>query len=532
MLKFFRKHARGWFMLAFMAIIIFVFVLYFGTDRGSQTARAIAIVDGTVITEGEYYNEYNKAIDMARAQYGGELTADMIRLLGLKQATYDSLINRQIIIAKASDLKIQVTDDELLNMITAIPQLQTDGVFDRYKYDQLLRYNKMTDEDFQATQRINLAANKIETIIREGIKLSDAEILDLYAMQTQQMNLEFIQINSADMRKSISPTSDELENYLQTNRATFLVPDQLKVRYIYFGNAAYAPSTIDDAKILDYYNRNKSNYQTKEGQAMPLTAVRNKIVEKIALADGKQSAFEAAKNAHDTIYQEDNFDQYAATNQLKIQSVDFFSVGHPPAALAGINELPRHLSGLQKNEMSRVLTAENGYYLIEVTDKKGAYTPALKNIESNVRKHFIEARSNRMAEEEAIAILASLKEGEKLSKVAQEKGLKIYETGFFPPGTDIPRLGSSPDAMEMLLALSPSMPYTEHPLTVDGGFAVIRLKGLSQLDMKDFEQKKDLYERMLTNIKREEAMKSWLQGNKQAMIKEKRLKINRDIADL
>ena len=28
MLKFFRKHARGWFMLVFMGIIIFVFVLY------------------------------------------------------------------------------------------------------------------------------------------------------------------------------------------------------------------------------------------------------------------------------------------------------------------------------------------------------------------------------------------------------------------------------------------------------------------------------------------------------------------------
>ncbi len=46
MLKFFRKHARGWFMLVFMAIIIFVFVLYFGTDRGSRAANALAVVDG------------------------------------------------------------------------------------------------------------------------------------------------------------------------------------------------------------------------------------------------------------------------------------------------------------------------------------------------------------------------------------------------------------------------------------------------------------------------------------------------------
>ena len=36
MLKFFRKHARGWFMIAVIAIIIIVFVLYFGSSRGGQ----------------------------------------------------------------------------------------------------------------------------------------------------------------------------------------------------------------------------------------------------------------------------------------------------------------------------------------------------------------------------------------------------------------------------------------------------------------------------------------------------------------
>lgn len=532
MLKFFRKHARGWFMLAFMAIIIFVFVLYFGTDPGSQTARAIAIIDGTVITEGEYYNEYSKMMDMAKAQYGSELTAEMIRLMNLKQTAYDSLLNRQIIIAKAADLKIQVTDDELLNAITSMPALQTDGVFDRQKYNQVLRYNKMTDEDFQGSQRINLAANKIELIIREGIKVADAEILDLYAMQTQEMNLEFVQIAAVDVARNITPADDELEKYLQANRAAFMVPEQFKVRYLHFSNTAYAPTKFDEAQIMDYYNRTRSNYQTPEGKTLPLSAVRSKIIEQMGEAIGKQSAFAAAKKAHDTIYQDDNFNEYAAANQLKIQVTDFFSLGSPPVHLAGISDLHQHLFGLQKSEMSRVLTANNGFFLIIVTDKKEAYTPLLKDVKNDVRKHFIENQSMRLAEEEAVAILERIKKGDSLKKVAQEKGLRISETGFFPPGSDIPSLGSHPDAVEILLPLSLNNPYAAAPLTVPGGFAVIMLKGLSRLDMKDFEEKKFLYQKILTNIKREEAMRSWLEGNKQSMMKEKRLKINRDVADL
>ena len=57
MLKFFRKHARGWFMIGVIAIIIIVFVLYFGSSRGGRSANAIAIVDKKIISETEFRNE-------------------------------------------------------------------------------------------------------------------------------------------------------------------------------------------------------------------------------------------------------------------------------------------------------------------------------------------------------------------------------------------------------------------------------------------------------------------------------------------
>ena len=108
MLKFFRKHARGWFMLIFMAIIIFVFVLYFGTDRGAQMANTLAVVDGVVISEADYYNEYTKLTDMVRERYGGAVTANMLKQLDLKKTAYDNVINRQIVVAKANDLKLKI----------------------------------------------------------------------------------------------------------------------------------------------------------------------------------------------------------------------------------------------------------------------------------------------------------------------------------------------------------------------------------------------------------------------------------------
>ena len=66
MLKFFRKHARGWFMIAIIGIIIIVFVLYFGSNRGSNTANAIATIDKKIIRDAEFRNEYGKLLDRAQ----------------------------------------------------------------------------------------------------------------------------------------------------------------------------------------------------------------------------------------------------------------------------------------------------------------------------------------------------------------------------------------------------------------------------------------------------------------------------------
>ncbi|PKN10629.1 MAG: hypothetical protein CVU72_00560 [Deltaproteobacteria bacterium HGW-Deltaproteobacteria-7] len=532
MLKFFRKHARGWFMLLFMAIIIFVFVLYFGTDRGSRTANALAIVDGVAITESEYYNEYSKITDMEKARQGGALTAEMIKQMDLKKVAIDNLINRQVIIAKTKDLKLQVSDDELKQMIMTIPDLQTDGKFDNYKYKQLLRMNKLTAEDFEASQKVNLAASKIAVIIREGIKVSDQEVLDLYAMQNQKINLNFLQIFGADITRKINPSVSELEKYLKNNSNAFRVPEQVKIKYLFFAAETFSSAEISPSDVRDYYNRSKENYKGKDGKLMGLEQATPVIIKELKQSRGMQKAFAEAKIAHDTIYQEDNFDAYAAKNNLKVQAADFFPLNKPPQIFASVKDLTSQLAGLQKKDISKVLTAGNGYFVIRIDDKKEAFTPQLKNIETDVRRSYLKSEQDKIAFEDAAMILEKLRKGENLDKLASEKGLKVQETGLFQPGTAIPKLGNHPETVEILLSLSMNQPYPEKPLAINNTNVIIKLKEMSALDRSDFAAKKEIYRKVAMNLKREEAMKLWLEGNKAEMIKAKRLKINKEAKDL
>jgi peptidyl-prolyl cis-trans isomerase D len=531
MLKFFRKHARGWFMIAIIGIIIIVFVLYFGSAGGGRAATVIATVDKRIIADNEFYKEYEKLQDMARMSLGDQLTPEKLKELDLKRKAYDELLNRQIIVAKAADLKIQVSNEELRNSIMSLPLLQTNGTFDERKYQQILRYNRISAEDFEALQRAELTAQKIESFVREGVKISDQEIYDFYATQNQKINVNFVQVSGNDIKKRILPSPQELENYLKNNGNSFLFPEQVKIKYIFFDGDAFSPD-ISDADIRDYYSSNKESYRTKDGKPLSLSDARNSIVRDLKKTRGLQNAFLEAKKARDVIYQDDNMDAYGSKNNLKVLHVDYFSVNKTPQDFASLKNFKDIILDLQSNELSKVLSSEKGYYLLKIVDKKPAYVPKLNAIENEVRLRFIESEANILAEKEARSILEKMASGEDFDKIVREKGLTIRETGFFQPGNAIPQIGSHKDAAEVLLQLSANKPYSEKPLFINNAYVIFKFKDANKPERKQFEPQKALYEKILLSIKKEQAFKTWLEGNKTAMIKEKRVRIKKQVEDL
>ncbi|MEN6620141.1 MAG: SurA N-terminal domain-containing protein [Smithella sp.] len=398
MLSFLRRNARSWLMYIILGIIIFVFVLYFGSSKAGRYAQAIAVVDGKIISEGELHDEYAKLMDMARLRYGAKLTPEMLKEMDLKKAAFDTLLNRQIIIAKAADLKVQVSDDELRKMIMSIPALQTNGVFDQRKYQQFLRYNKTSAEDFENMQRIDLTANKIETLIRDGIKVADKEAFDFYVIQNQKINVDFVQIGAADIKRKIDPTQAELENYLKSNSKLFLRPEQVKIKYLSFNNDNFATANINDADLRDYYNRNREKYKNKEGKSLDFADARSMVAKELKNLKGMQNAYFEAKKAHDTIYQEDNFDAYAAKNNLKIKITDFFPLNQPPQELVSVKDLATILADLQKNDISKVIKTDYACYVVQIIDKKASYVPKINEIRNEVEKNYVEREKQNMAE--------------------------------------------------------------------------------------------------------------------------------------
>ena len=191
MLQFMRKQAKGWFVKAVFAIIIIVFIFYFGSMRASRSAEAIATVNGKPISYGEFQQEYRNMVDMFRQYYGGNITDDVMKKLNFKQQAYDNLINRAILRDMADKLKISVTDQEVMQSILSYPAFQRDGAFSQQVYQLVLKQNKISAEDFEAMQKNSLLAEKLRGIISEGAEISTAEVRDVTGYRMKGLTCNF-----------------------------------------------------------------------------------------------------------------------------------------------------------------------------------------------------------------------------------------------------------------------------------------------------------------------------------------------------
>ncbi len=532
LLNLMRKHARNWLMKIILGIIVIVFVFYFGSMGGTQRAERIAMIDGKPIVYADFQREYQNLLDMYRQRLGQGLTEEMVKALNLKQQALDNLVNQSVVLKKAEEMKIRVAEEDVKAAILAYPTFQRDGVFNERIYEQTLRSSKMSPEEFEDLQKKMLITLKVEDLIQDGVKVSDQEIHDLYLMQKEKMNIDFIQISPRDLVSGVKPTQADLEAFLKTREGQFRVPEQVQVKYLAFMAQNYAAAAkISDAEINDYYERNKSQWK-KGDKPQPLAEVREKVIDELGQISGMGAASDEAKKAHDTIYQEENFDAYAAQKKLKVHTTGFFRINDVPPEFKPIGDFVKIISRLEKKEISRVLQGEKGYYIVQVDARKAPYLPPLKEIEAGVEKQYRETEATRLAKKEADDLLARLKKGEGLAGVANEKGLKITETGFFHPGGAIPKLGSSPVLTEALFQLSAKKPYPEQTYPVDGNYVILQLKEKSSVDDNQFASEKDAIANYLARTKKMEVVKAWIEGSKTALIKEGRLEFTRDFKDL
>ncbi len=534
MLQFMRKHARSWIMKVLLGLIIVVFVFYFGSLRWSREAESVAEIDGKYITYADYRRELQNTLDMYRQTFGGNIPDEMMKNLKIKERVLDNLINQAVLVNIAERMNITVSNEEVQRYISAYPAFQRNGVFDERLYQQALKYNRISAEDFEAAQRKGLRIAKLERMIREGAKVSDREAFEAYRIQNERVNLEIFKLPVQNCRKEVRPTEKDLETYLAENAETLRVPEQVQVRYLAFLAEDYAGKVqISTDEVKTHYERLKAGMARSKGSAPPLAQVQDKIARELRMARAMTVAADEAKKAHDVIYQEENFEEYAKQKGFAVHTTGFFTGGNLPGELRQVKNAAEETFTLKDNDISPVLSGPRGHYVVKLAARKPSYVPGLSEARAQIEEKYISDRARSLCQKTAQEVLELARKGEDSRPLARAKGMDISETGFFAlTAGAVPKVGASKEIYETLLPLSEKSPFADRVFFSEGSFVILKFKGRTGLDPQGFESRKSELRERLLQMKQNGYFQAWLNEQKELMTKEGKITIKKEAGNL
>src|SRR5881409_506990 len=144
------KWSLGLVCLAFVIFYIPDFLRSSGADAAS--GDTVATVEGHDISAGEFRRTYQAQLQAYRSAYGGQMSEQLLKQLGIEQQILQQMVDEQASLAEADRLGIIVSDEEVRQRIFAIPAFQENGHFiGDARYQQLLRVQRppLSPTDFE-----------------------------------------------------------------------------------------------------------------------------------------------------------------------------------------------------------------------------------------------------------------------------------------------------------------------------------------------------------------------------------------------
>jgi len=476
-----------------------------GGDDGLNANKGYAAkVDGKSISPEEFQQAYYRLRNIYEQLYGRSLDPEMEKTLNLRKQALDSLIEQALVAKAAKGMNIKVSKDEVAAAIAAIPSFQKDGAFDFSLYQQMLRGNRLTPENFEEGQKLELTIKKARQQIKDKVTVSDADAQAYYQKKNDKIELAYISFSPAKVQAEVKLTDQDLTSYLQTHQEQFKAPEQINLQYTLLDPATLtAKVTVTDDEVQTFYQKNIDRYQGKGG-ILPLAEVKDKAKADAVKAKAAKQAYELAADATNKYLAKADLAAAAASLGSKVQETGLFAAAKTPAALATEAEMIKRAFALKTGELGGPVETAKGVYILKIKDRVPAAVPALEKIRPALEAVVRVEKAKELAQKKAEETLAALGKGETSLKFEDTGTFGYVESGL------VPKLGPSPAVMEAAFGLTTAAPLPKTPFKLGDSWVVIKLKNRTVADASAFAASKDQIKQQLLPKKQQEALDEWI----------------------
>jgi peptidyl-prolyl cis-trans isomerase D len=458
MLDRMRRH-KGWLKWS-LGLVVLTFIAFYATDfvntpttlaGAAAPNEVVAEVDGRSITAGEFQRLYFAQVQNYQNAYGGNITEQLLRQLGIENQILQQMVDEQAALAEAERQGIRVSDEELARQIFALPGLQENGRFiGEARYEQVLRSSRppMTKGDFEAGLRRELMVRKLRGALTDWMAVSDAELEREYRQRNEKVKLQVVALTAERFRDQVTVTDADLAAYFSTRSAEYRFGEQRKVRMLLLDrDQQRAKVTIQPADVQRYYGQNLQQYQTPE-------QIR---ASHILFETGGKDAAAVEKQAREVLEQVragGDFAQLATKysddegSKAKGGDLDYFSRGRMVA------EFETAAFALQPGQISDLVKTQFGFHIIKLVDRRPAVTTSIDAVRAQITDTLAWERVDQQLNALAAQLAGRINDPSDLDTAARENGLTVVESGFFQRGDAVPGLGAAPQVSATAFTLA------------------------------------------------------------------------------
>ncbi|HEY1261705.1 MAG TPA: peptidylprolyl isomerase, partial [Stellaceae bacterium] len=234
--------------------------------RNRAPDTVVATVGNETIDASALQNALQPALERLRLQTGGTVDLEQAKKLGVVDRVLDELIDRGLADQETGRLRLDVSDEAVRNIISHDPTFRgQNGAFDRAAFNSMLAANHMSEGQYVATTRREIAARDLFGAITSGAAAPPALVDALYRHRNETRVADIVTLPAAGGGDVGQPTDAQLEAFYNAHKDLFRAPE-----YRGFTLESLTPSElaqsieIPEAKLKEQYDQRHDDFVVPE----------------------------------------------------------------------------------------------------------------------------------------------------------------------------------------------------------------------------------------------------------------------------
>tara|TARA_B100000161_G_scaffold167460_1_gene119803 strand:- start:6582 stop:8381 length:1800 start_codon:yes stop_codon:yes gene_type:complete len=396
-----------------VAILIFGLVATFGgflTDPSAPTNSPLS-VNGKKISFGEFNLEFNRIASLfSESDVSEEVITDIAK---------NSIVSKELLYQKASDLRMNLSEEFINNAIAKDISFHTDGEFDTALFSGYMARLGLSVNDYRELVKSKYLANILSDFISKSEFSLESSALSYIRAMNQQRSLSFYKLDLDKIADSEKIPESDILNFYQQNQFRFIEPKKVSIRYVYLNNDVFKESLIVTKEEItqerNLLEESRQDSQTRVSHIQLSFSSEEEKIEKLNIADSILEQLSNSKAFEDLVLEySDDFGSNNLGGDLGFTDGTVFP-----------DEFEREIRNLKVDELSNVIEMSSSLHILKITEKN-----ELLLTDSEI-KDLILFEKSQLKLDTLLSTIEDSYISSNLNLVSSDLDLKIKETDLF-----------------------------------------------------------------------------------------------------